>query len=392
MAAKEAVKQEKGVKADLFFRCKQCGTVMTDADFAFNRETGEEACICGHCKVGRGTLNAHKEEQKVKSRARHGSFYAKNIFRYFVPYFLYGEILYLSLTGVKDKTIFIFFGLLRRISQLAGWIGLGVDIALMILGLAAIIYSAKVFYDGDGFTGYEQAREQYTLTTYSESMLTGKIRGRSQDVTVYNDNVYLNIMIFIWNFIKVLFLTVFGVFIFIVVAIKHTKATKVPKSKKKSEKERLADELCSRFERTLSANNAYYTLFSKYTDEEWKRLSEDYQYMPEDERMSLLSTRYTMRANGEMYFMIRDDIPLWHEFEGKGRFKVKKVYLLARPHGEKPEIKFFATGDYNLFIPYHEELFDQKIQDYCKGFSYNRIPHNEEELTSFTDKQIVDVD
>lgn len=362
-----------GSEEDLFFRCKKCGTVMTEADFAFNRETGEKECVCGHCAVGRGTFRAYKAEHTKKKKSGAGRFFAKNIFRYLFPYLLYGELLYLALTGVRDKTIFLFRGLFVGISDIAGWIGLGVDIALMLVGLAAIIYSAKCFYDGDGFTGYEQAREQYTMTTYSESW-TGKVKGKSQDVTVYNDNIYLNIMIFIWNFFKVLFLTVFGLFIFIVIAIKYAKATRG--SKKKSQKGNPSDELCKRFDRILSEKSVSYTITADYSDEEWARRAEDAKYLPEEERMRALSNRYSMCADGESYAVIDDGIPLARDFEEKDRFKVKNVYLLARSVGEKAEIKFLVCGDRAYFIPYREELFDSEIGKYCPSFSYCKIPRD----------------
>lgn len=354
---------------------------MTEADFAFNQETGEQECVCGHCTVGRGTFKAYKAEH-TKNRRKNGAgrFFAKNVFRYLIPYLLFGELLYLALTGARDKTIFIFRGLLGGINGIAGWIGLGIDIALMIVAIAAIIYSAWRFYDGDGFTDYANASETYTMTTYSESW-TGKVKGKSQDVTVYNDNVYLNVLIFIWNVLKVLFLTLFGLFIFIVLTIKFANASREIRKKKTPETD-ASDELCKRFDRALSEKAISCTLLSNYSTDEWNRRKEDSKYLPEEERAQILSNRYTMHADGGDYAVIDDEIPVAHDFEDKERFKVKNVYLLARPAQGKAEIKFLVCGDHAYFIPYREELLDSRIGKYCTSFSYDRIPRNQEDIVN----------
>lgn len=161
----------------------------------------------------------------ISKRYGTGGFFVKNIFRYVFPYLLFGEILYLALTGVRTKTIFIFRGLLAGISDVSVTVGLWIDIALMIIGVAAIIYSGVCFANDDGFTGYTDASETYQVTTVHESW-TGKMKGRKESVTVYNeDNIFLNVMIFIWNFIKIFFISLFGYFIFVVTTSKYLNFT-----------------------------------------------------------------------------------------------------------------------------------------------------------------------
>ncbi len=168
----------------------------------------------------------------ISKRYGTGGFFAKNIFRYVFPYLLFGEILYLALSGVRTKTIFIFRGFLTGISDTSTTVGLWIDIGLMIIGLAAIIYSGVRFANDDGFTGYTNASETYQVTTVHESW-TGKMKGRKENVTVYDeDNIFLNVMIFIWNFIKIFFISLFGYFIFIVSTIKFLK---LPKKEKNEE-------------------------------------------------------------------------------------------------------------------------------------------------------------
>lgn len=161
----------------------------------------------------------------ISKRYGTGAFLVKNIFRYVFPYFLFGEILYMAISGIRNKTIFIFRGLLTGISEVSATVGLWMDIALMILGVAAIIYSGVCFANDDGFTGYTEASETYQVTTVHESW-AGKMKGRKENVTVYDeDNIFLNVMIFIWNFIKIFFISLFGYFIFIVSTTKFLNYT-----------------------------------------------------------------------------------------------------------------------------------------------------------------------
>ena len=376
---------------ELFFYCDKCGGIMTEVDFAFNREIGKTECICGHCRVGRKIFALYKEEKMKKSETPFFRFLMKNIFCFLTPYFLYGELVYLFATGIKDKTFFLFRWLFDRyfggMIEYAHWIGLGLDVVLMLIGLAAIIYKVKCIADGDGFIGYEEISEQHTMTTYSESSLTGKVKGHTEDVTVYNnDNISLNIMIFLWNMIKVLFLTVIGAIFFIISLLCFFRNRKSRAPKKGKERENY--EFAARFDHFVSEQKkSVSALISRYSEKEWKRKVKDSAYLSDADRLKELAARYVLCIDGEPYYLIDENVDLKSEFKFRECLEVKTAYMLSRPNGTADEISFFIEGDFFTFIPYRKELFDREIKKYSRLFSYNNIPHDEEELTKYAGRK-----
>lgn len=384
-----------GFKEDLFYRCKRCDSVLTEADFSFNRELGYDECICGHCQVGYDVYQAYKQNEARKVDNPILPFFAYNIFCYITPYFLYGELVYLFVTGIKNHSFFLFRwlldGWLGSTIAYAQWIGLGIDIVLMLIGLIAIIYRAKGIAEGDGLLGYESVTETYKMTTFSESFLTGAVKGHSENVTVYDsDNIALNIMIFIWNLIKVIGITLIGVFVIIInfFMLLNARRNRAPKSGPAKERY----ELAARYEKVIRDNYKACRHFERYSKREWKRKEKDCRFLDAKERTKALAGRYVLKVGDEVYYIV-GEIQLKDNFDGSNnRFKIGKssfveVNLLSRPNNEKDEFAFILIGYGDYIIPYQKDQFDKYIHKYMKSFTYDMVSHDEEGLKKFIDKK-----
>ncbi len=150
--------------------------------------------------------------------------YLKAAFRYLVPYMLYGEILYLSLKGVKDKSIFMFNGLFGYYSEMSRYLAWGLDIFFIVAGLGAIVYGTYLLYTkavDAGGEGFETAITTEKQVEYQETM-SGNWRAKKHDVTVYDtDAISNNVALALLYFVGAVLMDVVGIIFFIVFVVRN---------------------------------------------------------------------------------------------------------------------------------------------------------------------------
>lgn len=299
---------------DIFFHCEKCGSILNEADFEFNQN---KTHVCAKCTIGQGNLSVYLERKEFSGR-----YYLLLSFCWLFPYFLWGEIIY----RIFLSQLFFFQEHLTSFPLIGDWIGLALDIVLMLIGGAAVICAFFCIIKGKLTPLID---ETYAISTTD---IHGKTWTDYRTVHHYMDNFF----IILWNIVKFLFvcaISFLGIIILTVTII-------VQRAKIKKEGiwlNRHERALCARYKKILKEKNKRCTKYTIFSDAElYRRIAN---------RESVI-IKETISVEGVKYFIC-------------GLDNQNHIYLLARPYANQVEYKFlvhmyFIENDekYNMFIPY----------------------------------------
>lgn len=153
--------------------------------------------------------------------------YLRLFFCFLVPYFLFAEILYVSLKGANDMTIFMWNGLFGSLSQVATFIAWIVDVLCIVAGIGAIIYGVVCLMEAYGEKTGNDILEQSSTTVSGYELhetMFGNYKAEKKEVKIYDSDArYSNAFKLIFLFLASAVMDVAGIVLFIVYTVKYAK-------------------------------------------------------------------------------------------------------------------------------------------------------------------------